>query len=176
MMGSYYSWLKSISLAPSRSFFIPVTVGSVCLWKEQMHHKKKDIIKLKYLRDSTFCRSWGCFSCLKYVWMIITSVCCDSIMWWVWLQRGGVVGGGRGQLEGWVHVWTPRIEEEEVISWWSHLPILSVGASAPPSVPTSRSSFETESFKTPEQIKWKHKYKPLEIRSPFLIQPKWRGD
>ena len=40
-----------------------------------MHHKKKKkkkkIIKLKKLRESTICRRWGCFSCLKYVFMYL---------------------------------------------------------------------------------------------------------
>lgn len=66
-------------------------------------------------------------------WNIMLLGCCDSIVWWVWPQRGG-----GGQLQGWVQVWDSGIEgrKKEAISWRSHLPWLSVGVCAPPSVPT----------------------------------------
>ena len=50
-----------LTASPSHSSFLSL-LGSVFLSKEQMHHKKT-LIKLKYLCDSTFCLSCGCFSC-----------------------------------------------------------------------------------------------------------------
>lgn len=66
-------------------------------------------------------------------WNIMLLGCCDSIVWWVWPQRGG-----GGQLQGWAQVWHSGIEgrKKEAISWRSRLPWLSVGVCAPPSVPT----------------------------------------
>lgn len=54
--GSVYDLLIIILLRIhlTLSFHIPVTFTSVFLSEEQMHHKK-NIIKRKYLCDSTFC-------------------------------------------------------------------------------------------------------------------------